>query len=156
MRQFAAAGGSIAYLGGNGFAGKVAFRCDLMELRRSPLEAGRTWDGPIAEQSLSITNQPGGHLRASGRGEFSLTGVAISLMGFDSARPFTRTSQSYEASAAWLFDGVANETFGDEGILLVKGVFKNATGTWRVCTNIFDSGYCCDYGSFPEDYKFLI
>lgn len=88
LRQFAAAGGSIAYLGGNGFAAKVAFQDDLMELRRSPLEAGRTWDGSIAEQSLSITNQPGGYLRASGRGEFSLTGVAISLMGFDRARPF--------------------------------------------------------------------
>ncbi|OBQ70604.1 N,N-dimethylformamidase beta subunit family domain-containing protein [Mesorhizobium erdmanii] len=118
LRQFAAAGGGIAYLGGNGFAGKVAFQDDLMELRRSPLEAGRTWDGPIAEQSLSITNQPGGHLRASGRGEFSLTGVAISLMGFDGARPFTRTLQSHEASAAWLFKGVAGETFGDEGIVL--------------------------------------
>lgn len=118
LRQFAAAGGSIAYLGGNGLAGKVAFQDDLMELRRSPLEAGRTWDGSIAEQSLSITNQPGGYLRASGRGEFSLTGVAISLMGFDGARPFTRTPQSHEASAAWLFDGVANETFGDEGIVL--------------------------------------
>ncbi|AEH90209.1 N,N-dimethylformamidase beta subunit family domain-containing protein [Mesorhizobium opportunistum] len=118
LRQFAAAGGSIAYLGGNGFAGKVAFQDDLMELRRSPLEAARTWDGPLAEQSLSITNQPGGYLRASGRGEFSLTGVAISLMGFDGARPFTRTSESHDASAAWLFDGVASETFGDEGIVL--------------------------------------
>ena len=118
LRQFAATGGSIAYLGGNGFASKVAFQDDLMELRRSPLEAGRTWDGPIAEQSLSITNQPGGHLRASGRGEFSLTGVAISLMGFDSARPFTRTPDSHHPSAAWLFDGVANETFGDDGIVL--------------------------------------
>lgn len=118
LRQFAATGGAIAYLGGNGFAGKVAFQDDLMELRRSPLEAGRTWDGPIAEQSLSITNQPGGHLRASGRGEFSLTGVAISLMGFDGARPFTRTPESYEVSAAWLFEGVTNETFGDEGIVL--------------------------------------
>ncbi|MER9952679.1 N,N-dimethylformamidase beta subunit family domain-containing protein [Mesorhizobium sp. M0047] len=118
LRQFAATGGSIAYLGGNGFAGKVAFQDDLMELRRSPLEAGRTWDGPIAEQSLSITNQPGGHLRASGRGEFSLTGVAISLMGFDRARPFTRTPESHQPSAAWLFDGVANEAFGDEGIVL--------------------------------------
>ncbi|MER9653856.1 hypothetical protein NKJ26_10095 [Mesorhizobium sp. M0152] len=118
LRRFAADGGSIAYLGGNGFAGKVAFQDDLMELRRSPLEAGRTWDGPVAEQSLSITNEPGGYLRASGRGEFSLTGVAISLMGFDGARPFTRTPQSHEPPAAWLFEGVDNETFGDEGIVL--------------------------------------
>jgi N,N-dimethylformamidase len=118
LRQFAATDGSIAYLGGNGFAGKVAFKDDLMELRRSPLEAGRTWDGRIAEQSLSITNEPGGHLRASGLGEFSLTGVAISLMGFDRARPFTRTAQSYQPAAAWLFDGVTDETFGTEGIVL--------------------------------------
>lgn len=118
LRRFAAAGGGIAYLGGNGFAGKVAFQGDLMELRRSPLEAGRTWDGSLAEQLLSITNQPGGHLRASGRGEFSLTGVAISLMGFEAARPFTRTPQSHHASAAWLFEGVADETFGSEGLVL--------------------------------------
>jgi N,N-dimethylformamidase len=118
LREFAAKGGSIAYLGGNGFAGKVAFKDDLMELRRSPLEAGRTWDGPIAEQSLSITNEPGGHLRASGRGEFSLTGVAISLMGFEGARPFTRTPESHRPSVAWLFEGVAQETFGTEGIVL--------------------------------------
>ncbi|MDW6026606.1 DUF6605 domain-containing protein [Mesorhizobium sp. BAC0120] len=118
LRRFASRGGSIAYLGGNGFAGKVAFRDDLMELRRSPLEAGRTWDGPIAEQSLSITNEPGGHLRASGRGEFSLIGGAISLMGFDGARPFTRTAESYEPSAAWLFEGVSEATFGTEGIVL--------------------------------------
>lgn len=118
LRAFAAAGGSIAYLGGNGFAGKVAFQGDLMELRRSPLEAGRTWDGPISEQSLSITNEPGGHLRASGRGEFSLTGGAISLMGFDGARPFTRTQESYGAEASWLFEGVEGETFGREGIVL--------------------------------------
>ncbi|MFE0015956.1 N,N-dimethylformamidase beta subunit family domain-containing protein [Mesorhizobium sp. NPDC059054] len=118
LRRFAAAGGSIAYLGGNGFAGKVAFKDDLMELRRSPLEAGRTWDGPIAEQSLAITNEPGGHLRASGRGEFSLTGVAISLMGFDQGRPFTRTPASREPAAAWLFEGVGQDTFGDSGIVL--------------------------------------
>ena len=39
-------------------------------------------------------------------------------MGFDGARPFTRTPQSREPSAAWLFDGVADETFGSEGIVL--------------------------------------
>lgn len=118
LRHFASSGGSIAYLGGNGFAGKVAFKGDLMELRRSPLEAGRTWDGPISEQSLSITNEPGGHLRASGRGEFSLVGGAISLMGFDGARPFERTAASYEPQCAWLFDGVSSAVFGESGMVL--------------------------------------
>lgn len=118
VRRFAAAGGSIAYLGGNGFAGAVAFRGDLLELRRGPTEAGRTWDGKLAEQTLALTNEPGGYLRSRGRGEFSLIGGAISLMGFEGARPFTRTPESFDERCAWLFDGVAHETFGDQGIVL--------------------------------------
>ncbi|WP_173930972.1 N,N-dimethylformamidase beta subunit family domain-containing protein [Chelativorans sp. Marseille-P2723] len=118
IRSFLAEGGSLAYLGGNGFAGTVAFRDDLMELRRSPLEAGRTWDGPVGEQALSITNEPGGYLRSRGSGEFSLVGGAISLMGFEGSRPFTRTAESYAPEYAWLFDGVEKDTFGEEGIVL--------------------------------------
>jgi N,N-dimethylformamidase len=118
LRQFAADGGSLAYLGGNGFAGTVAFRDDLLELRRGPTEAGRTWDGKLAEQILALTNEPGGYLRSRGRGEFSLIGGAISLMGFDGARPFTRMPESFGEKCAWLFDGVANDTFGDYGRVL--------------------------------------
>lgn len=118
LRRFAGDGGSIAYLGGNGFAGTVAFRDDLLELRRAATEAGRTWDGRLSEQSLALTNEPGGYLRSRGRGEFSLIGGAISLMGFDGARPFTRTPASHDERCAWLFDGVANETFGENGIVL--------------------------------------
>lgn len=118
LRRFAAEGGSIAYLGGNGFAATVAFRDDLQELRRGPTEAGRTWDGMLAEQTLALTNEPGGYLRSRGRGEFSLIGGAISLMGFDGARPFARTPASFGETCAWLFDGVANDTFGDYGIVL--------------------------------------
>ncbi len=136
FRAFAAEGGNIAYLGGNGFAGTVAFKDDLMELRRSPLEAGRTWDGPIGEQAFAINNEPGGHLRSRGRGEFSLTGVGISLMGFDQGRPFTRTKESYDESHAWLFDGVSNETFGHDGIVLgaAAGYEVDATD-WRLGTS---------------------
>ncbi|WP_274426050.1 N,N-dimethylformamidase beta subunit family domain-containing protein [Chelativorans sp. YIM 93263] len=118
IRAFTAAGGSIAYLGGNGFANTAAFDGDLMELRRSPLEAGRTWDGSVAEQALSITNEPGGFLRHRGRGEFSLVGVAISLMGFEAARSFTRTEESRRPECTWLFEGVGGENFGGEGMVL--------------------------------------
>ncbi len=118
LRTFLAAGGSLAYLGGNGFAGTVAFQDDLMELRRSPLEPSRTWDGPVSEQHLALTNQPGGYLRDHGKGEFSLIGGAISLMGFDAGRPFKRTQESYAHSVAWLFDGVQSDVFGTDGIVL--------------------------------------
>jgi N,N-dimethylformamidase len=118
LRRFAGEGGALLYMGGNGFAATVAFQGDLMELRRGPMEAGRTWDGPVAEQHLAITNQPGGYLRNRGRGEFSLVGGAIALMGFDGARPFRRTADSQRPDCAWVFDGVAGEVFGEMGTVL--------------------------------------
>jgi N,N-dimethylformamidase len=117
-RRYVASAGYLIYLGGNGFAAAVAFRDDLIELRRGPAQPGRTWDGPLGEMPLALTNEPGGYLRDRGRGEFRLTGVGIALMGFSSALPFTRTAASREEAFAWLFDGVASATFGDSGIVL--------------------------------------
>ena len=152
LRQFAAGGGSIAYLGGNGFAGTVAFKDDLMELRRSPLEAGRTWDGPISEQYLSITNEPGGYLRSRGRGEFSLIGGAISLMGFDGARPFTRTPESHAPECAWLFQGIENETFGSEGIVLGAAAGYEVDATDRTLGTSPDTIVIARATDFPESF----
>ena len=87
-REYVSQAGNLAYLGGNGFAATVAFRDDLMELRRGPTQAGRTWDGPLAEMGLALTNEPGGYLRDRGRGEYSLVGVGISLMGFSPGLPY--------------------------------------------------------------------
>lgn len=118
LRAFVGRGGSLAYLGGNGFAARVAFRGDLMELRRSPLEVGRTWDGPVSEQVLALTNEPGGFFRNSGRGEFSLIGGAMSLMGFGPAHPFVRTPESRDPAVSWLFEGIGEESFGHDGLVL--------------------------------------
>lgn len=152
LQAFVAGGGSLAYLGGNGFAGAVAFRDDLMELRRSPLEAVRTWDGPIAEQTLSITNQPGGPLRARGRGEFSLIGGAISLMGFAGALPFTRTPESYEPDLAWLFDGVESETFGESGTVLGGAAGYEVDATDPHLGTSPDVKIVARASGFPEDF----
>ncbi|WP_421761495.1 N,N-dimethylformamidase beta subunit family domain-containing protein [Devosia sp.] len=116
-RDYVSQSGDLAYLGGNGFAATVAYRDDLMELRRGPTQAGRTWDGPLAEMGLALTNEPGGYLRDRGRGEYSLVGVGISLMGFSPGRPYVRTARSHEDDLGWLFDGVS-ESFGDSGIVL--------------------------------------
>ncbi|MGH6763756.1 MAG: N,N-dimethylformamidase beta subunit family domain-containing protein [Phyllobacterium sp.] len=131
-RTYLGTGGSLAYLGGNGFAGTVAFRDDLMELRRSPLEPNRTWDGPVHEQGFALTNEPGGHLRTRGKGEYSLVGVGMSLMGFDQALPYTRTAESHDAACQWLFAGIENETFGDYGLVLggVAGYEVDATNAY--------------------------
>lgn len=152
LRQFAAEGGSIAYLGGNGFAGTVAFKDDMMELRRSPLESGRTWDGPISEQYLSITNEPGGYLRSRGRGEFSLVGGAISLMGFDGARPFTRTPESRAPQYAWLFEGVESDTFGSEGIVLGAAAGYEVDATSRALGTSSDTTVIARATDFPASF----
>lgn len=115
-RDFVANGGHLAYLGGNGFAATVAYRDDLMELRRGPTQSGRTWDGPLAEMNLALTNEPGGYLRDRGKGEYNLVGVGIALMGFSPALPYQRAEASYSNDFAWLFDGV-DDTFGETGIV---------------------------------------
>ena len=116
-RDHVSQSGNLAYLGGNGFAAAVAYRDDLMELRRGPTQAGRTWDGPLAEMGLALTNEPGGYLRDRGRGEYGLVGVGISLMGFSPGRPYVRTARSHDEDQRWLFEGVS-ESFGDSGIVL--------------------------------------
>lgn len=115
-RDYVALGGSLLYFGGNGFAAAVAYRDDLMELRRGPTQSGRTWDGPLGEMGLALTNEPGGYLRDRGRGEYRLVGVGISLMGFSPALPFTRTEVSRDPAFDWIFDGVA-DSFGLSGIV---------------------------------------
>lgn len=115
-RDYVSGGGRLAYLGGNGFAATVAYRDDLMELRRGPTQSGRTWDGPLAEMNLALTNEPGGYLRDRGRGEYRLVGVGISLMGFSPALPFEKTDAGRNDDFAWLFEAVSDR-FGDAGIV---------------------------------------
>lgn len=153
LRQFLGRGGSLAYLGGNGFAGAVAFKGDLMELRRSPLEAGRTWDGTIAEQVFSINNEPAGHLRARGRGEFSLVGGGISLMGFSQARPFVRLDTSYAPEQAWLFDGVGDEPIGTEGIVLGGAAGYEVDSTNHAMGTSPDTIVIAKATGFPSDFS---
>ena len=152
LRAFLAGGGSLAYLGGNGFSGTVAFRDDLMELRRSPLEAARTWDGPISEQHLALTNRPGGYLRDIGRGEFSLIGGAMSLMGFGPGRPFTRTPESHAESVSWLFDGVDSDVFGTGGAVLGAAASYEVDATDHRMGTSPDTIIVARATGFPDDF----
>ena len=151
-RSYIATGGKLAYLGGNGFAAAVAFKDDVMELRRGPTQAGRTWDGPLAEMPLALTNEPGGYLRDRGLGEFSLTGVGIALMGFSVALPFERTAASYDSSFAWLFDGVSARSFGDSGIVLNGAAGYEVDNTSAVLGTPDHIVVLATASGFPDDY----
>lgn len=151
-RDYIAQGGRLAYLGGNGFAAAVAFEGDVMELRRGPTQAGRTWDGPLAEMSLALTNEPGGYFRDRGRGEYKLVGVGIALMGFSKALPFTRTPQSHESRFDWLFAGVDAETFGESGIVLGGAAGYEVDSTNPHLGSPPDIAILATAAGFPPDY----
>lgn len=150
-RDYLAQGGNLAYLGGNGFAAAVAYRDDLMELRRGPTQSGRTWDGPLAEMGLALSNEPGGYLRDRGRGEYRLVGVGIALMGFTRALPFTRTEAGNGAAFAWLFEGVP-ETFGDGGIVLGGAAGYEVDAMSRHLGSPHDMVVLATASGFPPSY----
>ncbi|SHF66941.1 N,N-dimethylformamidase [Kaistia soli DSM 19436] len=150
-RGYVAGGGRLAYLGGNGFAAVVAYRDEWMELRRGPTQAGRTWDGPLAEMSLALTNEPGGYLRDRGKGEHRLVGVGISLMGFSSALPFQRREASFAKGFEWLFAGVA-DCFGDSGIVLGGAAGYEVDSVNYPLGSPLDIVILATATGFPDDY----
>ena len=115
---YLANGGSLMYLGGNGFYSPVAFPPDsmhCMEMRRMvgpPLGAGE-----LGEFYLSFTGEPGMNWRARGRPEYKLIGVGFSGIGFDESLPYRRAEGSYDPRAAFIFEGIGkDEVIGDFGL----------------------------------------
>jgi N,N-dimethylformamidase len=109
-------GGSLGYLGGNGFYWVVAFQDEKMELRRGKNDI---WSGRPGEIHMAITGEPGGNWEDRGRHHpQALVGVTYVIMSFGPSRPYTRLEGSYGAEFGWLFDGVTSDTFGEGGTVL--------------------------------------
>jgi N,N-dimethylformamidase len=115
--RFQAAGGHLAYLGGNGCYWVTARDGHMIEVRRG-LRGIRTWSSAPGETHLATTGSAGGLWRDAGRAEHRLLGVGLAAMGFTQARPYRRTAQSYAADLAWLFADVGDAPIGGEGIVL--------------------------------------
>ena len=116
-------GGSLMYLGGNGFywvTSQDPDRPNVLEVRRT---AGiRTWEIQPGEQHHSTTAEPGGLWRWRGRGPNKLVGVGMCSQGWDSkAPPFERSLVSYEPQYEWIFDGVDGSLIGDTGLIMNGG-----------------------------------
>ncbi|HTI01345.1 MAG TPA: N,N-dimethylformamidase beta subunit family domain-containing protein [Acidisoma sp.] len=118
LRHFIDSGGSLAYLGGNGFMWVTAVRADLVEVRRGQGLGARTWDGHPGEINLSLTGEIGGLWRERGRSEFSVVGTGMTMMGFGPARPYRRRMASDAADYFWVFEGVTENRFGLAGTVL--------------------------------------
>jgi N,N-dimethylformamidase len=113
-------GGSLLYLGGNGFYWVTSMdpaRPHLIESRRG--HAGtRNWTGGPGEDRHSLSAQIGGLWRHRGRAPNALCGVGFSAVGWGPARPYTRTPASYDPAFAFAFEGIESAQIGADGLVL--------------------------------------
>lgn len=113
-------GGSLAYLGGNGFywvTSQDVERDYVCEVRRS--QGIRSWETQPGENHHSSTGEPGGLWRLRGRSPNKLVGVGMASQGWDEKAPgYKRSPASYEPAAKWVFEGIEDEIIGDFGLIM--------------------------------------
>ena len=116
--DYLATGGRLLQLGANSHYWCVGFRDEepwVMEVRK--LEAGsRAWQARPGEQYLASTGERSGLWRHRGRPPQKLIGVGFTSEGMDHSVPYRRMPDSYNRAVAWMFEGVASEVFGSEGL----------------------------------------
>lgn len=115
-------GGSLMYLGGNGFywvTSQAEDRPHLLEVRRG--HAGtRTWEVAPGDAYHSTTGEPGGLWRHRGRSPNAMVGVGMCSQGWDEKAPgYSRLPDSFAPQAEFVFRGVgADEIIGDFGLIM--------------------------------------
>ena len=121
-------GGSLVYLGGNGFywaaalnITKEAVDIDSKDIIQSRLEVRRgdqgirTYTLPGGERHFSSTGQRGTLWRSRGRPANVLLGVGSAGEGLGQGVPYRRTPGSKAGPYAWIFDGISADLIGIEG-----------------------------------------
>lgn len=120
LTEFLGTGGRLAYLGGNGFASLVGVHPEaphIMELRRRSNGPG-LWDAGPGELTLATTGEQGGYWRHHLPSSRNVTGLDTAGMGFSTGRPYIRTEAARNPRAAFIFEGVESESFGESGTIL--------------------------------------
>ena len=116
---YLAQGGRFVYLGGNGFYWVTSFdpeRPHVIEVRRT--NGTRAWSARPGEYRHSTTGEIGGLWRERGRAPQRLAGVGFAGQGAGRGQPYRRTAAAADPRAAWIFAGVTDEVFGDEGLVV--------------------------------------
>ena len=121
LLTYRSAGGSLMYLGGNGFywkIGRAASVPHLLEIRRA--EAGmRVWESQPGEYYNQLDGEYGGMWRRNGLPPQKVAGVGFTAEGDFRGTFYRRTPDSFATDFAWLFTGVkagAGEPLGDFGL----------------------------------------
>jgi len=113
LETYLAAGGNLAYLGGNGFYSVTSLSDDgaLIEVRRP--NGSRPWSSDPGEGTHQITGESGGLWRFRGRAPQRLVGVGFTAQGWTSTdacglpRPYQQVSDRTHPLAAALLAGVS-------------------------------------------------
>jgi N,N-dimethylformamidase len=112
-------GGRWMYLGGNGFYWVTSFHSQLpgaMEVRKDLYSGG--WKQ--YELHHAFEDIQGGYWHKNGRSAHSLVGVMYDeTRGYimEGSAPYTRLPDSFSPRAAFIFEGVKHDVFGDYGRL---------------------------------------
>lgn len=122
LEHFLDGGGSLMYLGGNGFywvTSQDPERPHVIEVRRGPVGT-RPSQGRAGEGTHSTTGETGGLWRERGRGPNRLVSVGMTAQGWDRKAPgYRRTEESRAAEVAFLFEGIGyEEIIGDFGLIM--------------------------------------
>ena len=111
-------GGRLMYLGGNGFYWRVATSPEYpgaVEIRRG--ETGiRAWAADPGEYYNAFDGGYGGLWRNSGRAPQRLAGVGFISQGDFHGTCYHRLPASRDPRAAWILEGIEDETLGDFGL----------------------------------------
>ncbi|MER8722182.1 hypothetical protein NKH64_28130 [Mesorhizobium sp. M0999] len=117
VQDFVAGGGSLGYLGANGFYWRIATSeafPSAIEVRRGQTGA-RTWEAEPGEYFHAFDGQYGGLWLKNDRPPQQLVGVGMSAYGPYNGTYYRRTEASYDSNFEWLFDGIDDEILGDFG-----------------------------------------
>ncbi len=115
LMSYRNSGGSLNYLGGNGFYWKIARQQqdpDILEIRRAE-DGIRAWASEPGEYYQSFDGKYGGLWRRNGRPPQQLVGVGFTAQGTFIGMPYKRST--HESNMDWIFEGIDEDIIGDFG-----------------------------------------
>ncbi len=112
-------GGRFMYMGGNGFYWVIAYHpenTNIIEIRR--WGGTQPWRAQPGEHYLSFTGELGGLWRNRGIAPQKIVGTGFIAQGSDVCSYYRRQPDSFNAKAAWIFEGVGEEELiGNFGLI---------------------------------------
>ncbi|SLN14727.1 N,N-dimethylformamidase beta subunit [Roseovarius gaetbuli] len=115
LRDYRDGGGTLMYLGGNGFYWRIAVHGEndsLLEIRRAE-DGIRAWAAEPGEYYNAFDGGYGGLWRRNGRAPQDLVGIGFAAQGEFFGDPYCRVTR--DPAFDWVFQGIDDDLIGDFG-----------------------------------------